>query len=162
MAVSTTSLNTTPVIATFEKRQTAYAPVEASEPILEVIAATAADALKERSSGGDSFDSLLCATLKALKGKNPTTFTSLLQSCTSLIDSNSHGRKRSLKERSVLNDKSNVPADVEAVNEKFGNALANKIRGRSKIDLLKRRALDIDNTVNERKSEGFNNLYTPL
>ena len=87
--------------AAADERQIEHVPAEASEPILDVLAGTAADALKERAHGGDGFNSLLCATLKALKGENPAIFTGLLQSCTSLIDSGSHGRKRALKERNV-------------------------------------------------------------
>ena len=103
MAVSITSPTPTPAIESVEKRQPIYAPVETYEPVLDVLAGSAADALKERASDADNrFDSLLCATLKALKGENPDLFTSLLQSCTSLTDSSSNHRTRSLEERNVV------------------------------------------------------------
>ena len=86
------------------------------ESVIGALAGNAADALKKRANGpGTSFDSLLCATLKALKGENPTLFTSLLQSCTSLIDSSSHGRMKALKER-------NVVVDFEAAGNGSGEA----------------------------------------
>ena len=124
--------------------------------MLEILGGSAADALKERASGSDSFNSLLCATLKVLKGENPATFTSLLQSCTSLIDSSSHGRMKTLMERNSMDDKSDLLADVEAVDDGSGEA----VLGRSETDLLEKRAFDIDNNVEKRQDEGFNSLLT--
>lgn len=147
MTVPVTSPTTVPVIAASEKRQNEHVPAEASEPMLNVLAGAAADALKERANGGDGFNSLLCATLKALKGENPTTFTSLLQSCTSLIDSESYGRKRALKER-----------NVEALYEVVSNGPGKAKLGRSETDLLEKQSLDVTNAVDRRQDEGFNSL----
>ena len=144
MVVPATSPTTVPVLAASEKRQNEHVPAEASEPMLDVLAVTAADALKERANGGDSFNSLLCATLKALKGENPATFTGLLQSCTSLIDSSSHGRKRALKER-----------NVEALYGVVGNGSGEANMGRS---VLGKRSPDTANVVDKRQDEGFNSL----
>ena len=98
----------TPLIESFEKREPVYSSIEANEPILEVLAGSAADALKERATAGNGFDSLLCATLKALKGENPDTFTGLLNACTSLIDSSPQKRTETLKERNVIDNKENL------------------------------------------------------
>ena len=147
MTVPITSPTTVPVIAASEKRQNEHVPAEASKPMLDVLAGAAADALKERANGGDGFNSLLCATLKALKGENPTTFTSLLQSCTSLIDSESYRRKRALKER-----------NVEAIDEVVGNGPGKAKLGSSETDLLEKQSLDVTNTVDRRQDEGFNSL----
>ena len=136
------------MIAAADKRQIEHVPAEASEPILDVLAGTAADALKERANGGDGFNSLLCATLKALKGENPAIFTGLLQSCTSLIDSGSHGRKRALKER-------NVKALYGGVGDGPGEAKL----GSSETGLLEKQSLDVTNAVDKRQDEGFNSLH---
>lgn len=101
--LSIASPTPTSVIGSSEKRQPIYAPVETHAPILEVLAESAPDSLKERASGADDgFDSLLCATLKVLKGENPTLFTGLLQSCNTLTDSGSNRRIKSLKERNIV------------------------------------------------------------
>ena len=147
MVVPATSPTTVPVIAASEKRHNEHVPAEGSEPMLDVLAGTAADALKERANGGDGFNSLLCATLKALKGENPALFTGLLQSCTSLIDSGSHGRKRALKER-------NVKAVYGVVDNGPGKAKL----GRSETGLLEKQSLDVTSAVDKRQEEGFNNL----
>lgn len=147
MAVPTTSPITVHVTAATEKRQNEHVPAEASEPMLDVLAGTAADALKERGNGGDGFNSLLCATLKALKGENPALFTGLLQSCTSLIDSGSHGRKRALKER-------NVKALYGVVGDGPGEAKL----GRRETGLLEKQSLDVTNAVDKHQDEGFNSL----
>ena len=138
MAVPTTSPITAPVTAAAEKRSNEHVPGEASEPIIDVLAGTAADALKERANGGDGFNSLLCATLKALKSENPAVFTSLLQSCTSLIDSGSHGRKRALKER-----------NVKALYGVVGNGPGEAKLGRSETGLLEKQSLDVTNAVEQ-------------
>ena len=146
MAVPATS-PTIPVIAASEKRQNEHVPAEASEPMLDVLAGTAADALKKRANGGDGFNSLLCATLKALKGRDPATFTGLLQSCTSLIDSGSHGRKKALKER-----------NVKILYGVVGNGPDEAKLGRSKTGLLEKQSLDVTKAVDKRQEEGFNSL----
>lgn len=149
-AVPVASQTPSPVIESFEKRQPVYAPVETYGPVLETLAASAVGALKERASGADdSFDSLLCATLKALKGENPGTFTSLLQSCTSLTDSSSTGRSRTLKQRSVVDHEEDLAAAVEALNSGSGEA----ILGRSETDLTKNRDPRIQNLVETRHDE---------
>lgn len=159
MAVPITSPTPTAVIASFEKRQPAYAPVETYKPVLEVLAGSAADALEERASGADDgFDSLLCATLKALKGENPATFTSLLQSCTDLTDSSSTRRTKTLKERNVVNDKKDLATDIEAVDSGSGEA----ILGRSATNLLEKRDLDINNITKKRQDEGSTASFEPL
>ena len=147
MAVPTTSPTTVSLIAAFEKRQNEHFPAEASKPMLDVLAGTAADALKERANGGDGFNSLLCATLKALKSENPTTFTSLLQSCTSMIDSGAHGRRRALKER-----------NVEAPDGAIGNELSKVKRGRSETGPLEEQHFYASNAVDKRQDKGFNSL----
>ena len=146
------------MIASFEKRQPARAPIEASEPSPEALARSATDVLKERASGGDSYNSLLCATLKALKGENPATFTSLLQSCTSLIDSSSNGRMKALKERNVVDNRRDFLADVEAVDNGSDEALL----GRRETDLLEKRGLDINSIMGKREDKAFNSLLAPL
>ena len=148
----------TPVIAAFEKRQPAHAPMETYEPMLEVLAGSAADTLKERASGGDGFDSLLCATLKALKGENPATFTSLLQSCTSLIDSGSHGRMKTLKGRDIADNKRAFLANSRAVDHGSREATLR----RSETNLLEKRGPAIDRIVEKRQDEGFNSIPAPL
>ena len=158
MAVPIKTPTPTPLIASFDIRQPARAPIEASEASPEALARRVTDVLKERASGGDSFNSLLCATLKALKGENPNTFTSLLQSCTYLIDSGSHGRMKTIKKRDVANNRRDFPADVEAVDNGTGEALLR----RSETDLLEKRGLDIDTMMDKRQDEGFNSLLAPL
>lgn len=158
MAVPITSPTPTPLFASFEKRQSAHASLGTSEPILEVLAGSAADILKERASSGDSFDSLLCATLKALKGENPTTFTSLLQSCTSLIDSGSHGRMKALKGRGVVDDRGDFLANVKAVNHESGEATLD----RSETYLVEEHDPATDGVVEKRQDEGFDSILTPL
>ena len=158
MAVAIKPPTPTPVIASFEIRQPARAPIEVAEPSPEVLARRVTDVLKERASGGDSFNSLLCATLKALKGENPDTFTSLLQSCTYLIDSGSHGRMKTLKKRDFVDNRKDFLADVEAVNNGPGEALL----GRSETDLMEKRGLDIDTIMEKRQDEAFNSLLAPL
>lgn len=158
MAVPITSPAPTPLIASFEKRQSAHASLETSEPILEVLAGSAADVLKERASSGDSFDSLLCATLKALKGENPTTFTSLLQSCTSLIDSGSHGRMKALKGRGVVDDRDDFLASVKVVDHESGEATLD----RSETYLVEKHGSATDGIVEKRQDEGFDSILTPL
>ena len=145
MTVLTTSPSPTTVVGSFEERQPVYAPVETHQPILEVIAGSGAGALNERASGpATSFDSLLCATLKALKGENPDTFTGLLQSCTSLIDSSSQEHMMSLKERNVVDDKT----DLAAVENRSDEALL----GRKETNLQEKRGLDTDNIAKNRHS----------
>ena len=153
--VPITSRTPKPVVASFEKRQPAQASGETSDPMLEVLAGSAADALKKRASGGDSFDSLLCATLKALKSENPGLYTGLLQSCTSLIDSGSNGRKKALKKRIVVEDKSDFLADVKTVDEAVDN-------GHGEAILMEKRGLDFSNVVDKRENKDFNSLHTPL
>ena len=152
VAVPTPPTPTT-VIRSFENSQLEYAPFETHQPTLDGLAESAADVLKERASGpGTSFDSLLCATLKALKGENPATFTSLLQSCTSLIDSTSHGRMKALKER---ND---VAVDVvEAVDNEFGTANLD----RTETALREKRGVFTKNIMVKR-NENLDNLRAPL
>ncbi len=140
-----------------KKRQPIYTPVETHQPILEVMAKNATETLHERASVGTGFDSLLCAALKALKNMNPTAFSGLLQSCTSMIDSSSQGRKKTLKERSV-NDKKDLTNDARAIDEVFGEA----ILGRGETDLLEERGLDIESTMKKRQDEGLDNFLAPF
>ena len=155
MAVLTTSPSPTTVIRSFGKNQPAYAPVETYRPILEDLAGSGPGALNERASGaGTSFDSLLCATLKALKGENPDTFTSLLQSCTSLIDSSSPGRMLTLKERNVVDDR----VDLAAIESRSGKA----ILSRSETDLLEKRGLDTENLAESRHEKGSDSVLAPF
>lgn len=157
MAAPIISPTPTPVIGSFEKRQPVIAPVETHQPIIEVLAGSTADALQERASGGDfDFDSLLCATLKALKGENPTVFNGLLQSCTSLTDSSSTltSRTKALKERNAVNDKKDLAADLAADVDGSGEAFL----ARSDTDLPGKRNLDINNIVEKRQDEGLENV----
>ena len=159
MAVPITSPTPTPVIGSFQKRQPVYAPIETDGPILEILPGNTADALNERASGaGDSFDSLLCATLKALKSENPATFTSLLQSCTSLTDSGSSRRTRMLTDRKDVNAETNLASDVEAVDDGFGKA----IPGKDEADLPEKRGLSINDVVEKRQDEGSTASFAPL
>ncbi len=153
MAVPITSPAPTTVIGSLQKRQPIQAPVETHRPILEVMADNATETLHERASVGTGFDSLLCAALKALKNINPTAFSGLLQSCTSMIDSSSQGRKKTLKERNV-NGKKDLATDAQAIDEVFGEA----ILGRSETDLLEKRGLSIENTREKRQDEGLDNF----
>lgn len=146
------------MIISFEKRQPAYAPVETHEPILEVLAGSTADALKERASGAnDGFDSLLCALLKILKGENPSVFTGLLQSCTSMIDSSSSRGTKTLKQRNVIDDKENVVADAEADVDGSGDAIV----GRSENDLPVKRDIDISNLMEKRQTKALIGSFAP-
>lgn len=120
MAVPVTSRTPIALIASFEKHQPAHTSLGTSEPIVEVLAGSAADVLKERASSGDSFDGLLCATLKVLKGENPIKFTSLLQSCTYLIDSGSRRRMNALKGRRVVDHSGDFLAKIKAVGHESG------------------------------------------
>lgn len=141
-----------PVIGSFEKRQPVNAPVETHQPIIEVSAGSTADALQQRASNGDyNFDSILCATLKALKSENPDLFTGLLQSCTSLTDSSSTRRTKTLKERNAVNDKKDLAADDAADVDGSGEAILT----RSDTDLPEKRDLDIRKIVENRQDEGF-------
>lgn len=146
MAVPTTSPTTVSMIAAFEKRQNKHVPVEASKPMLDVLAGTAADALKERANGDDGFNSLLCALSKLLKSQNAPAFTSLLQSCTSLINLGAHGRKRALKER-----------NVEALSGVVGNGPGKAKLGRSETGPPEKQSLDVTNTVDKRQDEDRKN-----
>lgn len=143
MALPITSPTPTPVIGSLEQRQSAYAPVETHEPIVEVLAGSAADPLRARGSGAnDGFDSLLCATLKALKSDNPSVFTSLLESCTSMIDSSSTRRTKTIKERDVL--AADADGDVEEV-----------IQARSDADMPDKRDTDTNDIVEKRQGKIF-------
>ncbi|CAD6587675.1 MAG: hypothetical protein ASARMPREDX12_002971 [Alectoria sarmentosa] len=153
------SPTSTPVIGSFDKRQPAYAPVETHQPILEVLAGSATDALQERpSDADDSFDSLLCATLKALNGENPTIFKSLLQSCTSLTDSSSTRRTKTIKERVVVDDKKDLATGIEAAAEVDVEGSGEAVLARGHTDLPEKRDLDTENIGEKRQSEGFDSL----
>lgn len=199
------------MIGSSEKRQPIYAPVETHAPILEVLAGSAPDPLKERASGADdgfdsllcatlkvlkgenptlytgllqscntltdsgaaplmkslkeckiiaragggydAFDSLLCATLKALKSENPTLFTGLLQSCNSLTDSGSNRRTKALKERNVSADEADLAANV-GIDDGSDEA---KLR-RNYANLPEKRNLDIDHSTERRQVEGIDSL----
>ena len=155
MAVQIPSPTSTPVIETIEKRQLLYAPVKTYEPTLDVSARSAADALTERASDTDDrFDSLLCATLKVLKGENPSLFTSLLQSCTSLTDSTSTRRTRSIKERNVVDDTKDFATNVEAIDDGSGKADL----GRSNANLPETRGVSAKDTVEKRQDESSDAL----
>ncbi len=143
MAVQITSPTSTPVIETIEKRQPIYAPVEPYDPTLDVLARSAADALTERASDTDDrFDSILCATLKVLKSENPSSFTSLLQSCTSLTDSTTDRRTRSIKERNVVANTKDFATNVEAIDHGSGKAML----GRSNASLPETRDISAKDT----------------
>ncbi len=155
MAVQITSLTPTPVIETIEKRQPIYAPVEPYDPTLDVLARSATDALTERASDTDDrFDSILCATLKELKSENPSSFTSLLQSCTSLTDSTSDRRTRSIKERNVVANTKDFATNVEAIDHESGKAML----GRSNANLPETRDISAKDTVAKRQDESSDAL----
>ena len=155
MAAPIVSPTPTPVIGSFIKSQPRIAPVETYQPLIEVSAGGSADASHERVSGGDfDFDSLLCATLKALKSENPTVFNGLLQSCTSLTDSSLTPRTTALKERNAVKDKKDLAADLAGDVDRSGEAFL----ARSDTDLPGKRDFDINNIVEKRRDEGFENV----
>ena len=159
MAARIISPTSTAVIGSFDKRQPAYAPVETHQPILEVLAGSATDALQGRASDAeDNFDSLLCATLKALDGENPTIFKSLLQSCTSLTDSSLTRRTKTIKQRIVADDKKDFAAGVEAAAEVDVDGSSEAILARGHTDLPEKRDLDTEKIGGKRQYEGFDSL----
>ena len=144
----------------FEKRQPAYAPVDTREPVYEVLAGDAAENLEKRQHSTrtytefDEILNILCPTLKALKSENPTSFTNLLQSCTSLEDSSSSQQKRAFEERNVNEDNKKRIADADVKIDGSVKAFV----GRSHEDLPEKRALDSNNLVEKRQNEVYDKV----
>ena len=157
MTVPTTTSTPIPAIESFEKRQPAYAPVDTREAVSEALAGDAAEDLEkyQHSARTDTeFDQILdilCPTLKALKGQNPSSFTNLLQSCTSLEDSSSNQRKRAFRERNVNDENEKRVANADVKVDGSGKAFV----GRSHEDLPEKRALDSNNLVEKRQTEVY-------
>ena len=160
MTVPTPTPTPTPAIESFEKRQPAYAPVNTREPVYEVLAGDAAEDLEKRQQSTSTYTefdqilNILCPTLKALKSGNPSSFTNLLQSCTSLEDSSSNQQKRALSERNVNDENEKRVADADVKFDGSGKAFV----GRSHENLLEKRALDGNNLVEKRQNEVYDRV----
>ncbi|KAM0796988.1 hypothetical protein BDR22DRAFT_824708 [Usnea florida] len=152
VTLPTTTPTPTPAIETFEKRQQAYAPIDTREAVHGVLAGDAAENLEKRQhsartyTGFDQILDILCPTLKALKNEDPSSFTNLLQSCTSLQDSSSNQQKRAFGERNVNNEDEKRVADADVKIDGSGKAFV----GRSHENLPVKRALDSSNLVEKR------------
>ena len=164
MTVPTTTPTPTPAIESFENRQPASAPVDSREPVYEVLAGDAAEDLEKRQHSTrtytefDEILNILCPTLKALKSGNPTSFTNLLQSCTSLEDSSSNQQKRASRERNVNDENEKRVADADVKIDGSGKAFV----GRSHEDLPEKRALDSNNVVEGRQTKSTTGFFAPL
>ena len=152
MTVPTTTPTPTPAIESFEERQPAYAPIDTREPVYRVLAGDAAEDLEKRQHSTrtytkfDQILNILCPTLKALKNENPSSFTNLLQSCTSLEDSSSNQQKRAFRESNVNDENENRVADADVKIDGSGKAYL----GRSHENLPEKRALDSNNFPEKR------------
>lgn len=137
-----------------EKRQPVYAPVETNKPVVKFLTGSSANVveapanvLEGRGTGApDGFDNLLCASLKALKGQFPGIYTSLLQSCTAMIDSSPHKRTTSLKERTLIDEGRDLTVGSEATEDVHSGALLR----RSETDLLEKRGPEINSVAGKR------------
>ena len=129
--------------------------METRESVYEVLAGGSGEDLEKRQhstrtyAGFDQILQILCPTLKALKSENPSLFTSLLQSCTSLTDSSSNQQKRAFRERNV-NDVANADIKVDGSGEEFV--------GKSYDVLPEKRALDSNNLVEKRQNEVYDKV----
>ena len=134
--------------------------METREPVYEVLGGDAGEDLEKRQHSTrtdtefDQILNILCPTLKALKSENPSLFTSLLQSCTSLTDSSSNQQKRAFRERNVNDEKEKRVANADIKVDGSGEEFV----GRSYDDLPEKRALDSKNLVEKRQNEVYDKV----
>ena len=160
MTVPTTTPTPTPAIESFEKRQPTYAPADIREPVYEVLPGDATEDLEKRQHSTRTYTEfdmildILCPTLKALKSESPSSFTNLLQSCTSLEDSSSNQQKRAFRERNVDDEDEKRVAGADAKVDESSEPFV----GRSHDDLPEKRTLDSNNLIEKRQSELYDRV----